>query len=162
MIKQLYVFSVDSYVVASEWNANFNAIDKSNADCLQAIEDAENELAFADGDLTLFFDAIRSEINSESYTGVSAPIVARPEHEYYKSLATGEDLTVDIPTGFTGEFRIWLKHTDKRQLSPIQFNFDGGTVSWENGFSNWYSAGTKIVFVYVINGVAYVKMIKTE
>ena len=52
MINSLYVFSKDLPVVASEWNANFSAIDKSNTDCAAAIVDANSVIAFEDGDLS--------------------------------------------------------------------------------------------------------------
>lgn len=159
MINSLYVFSKDLPVVAAEWNANFNAITKSNTDCAAAIVDANSVIAFEDSNLTSVYDIIKQSPNSFNIPGNN--ITLSVNCEYYKALATGSDLIATIPADFEGECRIIISTTENRVLAPITFIYTGDVV-WKNGIADWYLAGTKAVFIYVINGTAYIKMIQME
>lgn len=158
MIKQLNVFSVGSYVVAKEWNDNFRILFESNETSGESIQDALQDLAFLDKDLSQLFAAVRQKQNSFSIEGNLINVA--PECEYYKTLASGEDLNVQIPVGFSGEFRVWVKYSQNRVLTPVNILYSGNVV-WNNGIADWLSAGTKLLSVFVINGTAYVKMIRT-
>lgn len=159
MINSLYVFVAGSYVVADEWNSNFSAIGASNSDCADAIIDAYEVICFMDSDLTQVFNVIKATKDSTSIPGTS--VVLSPNNEYYKSLSNGTDLAVSIPSDFIGEARIVIKTFNDRILAPIIFTYSGDVV-WNNGIADWYKAGTKFVFIYVINGIAYIKMLGTE
>lgn len=159
MINSLYVFSKDLPVVASEWNANFSAIDKSNTDCAAAIVDANSVIAFEDSYLTTIYNTIKTSPNSFNIPGSTATLSVNCE--YYKTLASGNDLTVNIPADFLGEARILLNTNNNRLLSPITFVYSGDVI-WNNGIADWYLAGLKTLFIYVINGTAYIKMVSME
>jgi len=159
MINSLYIFSKDLPVVAAEWNANFNAIAKSNTDCAAAIVGANSVIAFEDSDLTNVYNAVKQSPNSFNIAG--SAVTLSVNCEYYKALSSGNDLTVNIPTSYQGEGRIIISTNDTRLLTPIIFNYSG-TVVWKNGIADWCLAGTKAVFIYVINGTAYIKMIQME
>ena len=159
MISQLYIFSPGSYVVADEWNGNFAAIDNSNTDCEEAIADANSVICFEDSDMTQVFAAINAGANSVNIPGTS--ITLSPNIEYYKALSNGTDLTVTIPDSMVGESRLVISTADDRPLAPITFLYSGDVV-WNNGIADWYLAGTKFVFIYVINGTAYIKMVSSE
>ena len=126
MINSLYVFSKDLPVVASEWNANFSAIDKSNTDCAAAIVDANSVIAFED---VIYLDYLQ---HSEKQRRVihlpgfwNYCYCFTRNCEYYKSLATGEVLYIGIPDNFSSETRIAIRITDNRTLLPFSIGYSG-------------------------------------
>lgn len=158
MINQLYTFTVGTYVVADEWNANFKALANSNADCVQAIEDAEVSVAFPDDDLTQLFNAVRKKPNSFAIAG--STVIVQPECEYYKALADGEDLAIQIPTGLNAEARVAIYLPNERSLLPFSVLYDGEQAVDYGGF-NKFRAGYYFILIYETNGLAQVKLIWT-
>ena len=162
MINQLYTFTVGTYVVADEWNANFKALANSNADCVQAIEDAEVSVAFPDDDLTQLFNAVRKRPNSFEIKGNNPYILVQPECEYYRELLDGEDLAIEIPYGLSSEARIAIKISDNRELQPFSILYDGEkTVNYGFYNYNYFRAGYYYIMIYEANGLAQVKLIWT-
>lgn len=158
MINQLYTFTVGTYVVADEWNANFKALANSNADCVQAIEDAEVSVAFPDDDLTQLFNAVRKKPNSFAIAG--STVIVQPECEYYKALADGEDLAIQIPTGLNAEARIAIKISDDRDLQPFSVFYEG-ELKVNVGMGEFFSKGVYFIMIHETNGLAQVKLIWT-
>lgn len=158
MINQLYTFTVGTYVVADEWNANFKALANSNADCVQAIEDAEVSVAFPDDDLTQLFNAVRKKPNSFAIAG--STVIVQPECEYYKTLADGEDLAIQIPTGLNAEARVIIRTTDDRSLLPFSVLYSGDT-NITYGEDMVFPAGIYYIMIYETAGQAQVKLIWT-
>lgn len=117
MIKKLNIFSENTYVVAEEWNANFSVLNQSNQQCSDAIADANQQLAFPDSDLTQLFQSVNSRQNSFNVVGTN--VLLQPECEYYKTLAGGESLTVNVPKGMNATARVIVKINDDRDLPPI-------------------------------------------
>lgn len=160
MINQLYTFTVGTYVVADEWNSNFKALANSNADCVQAIADAEVSVAFPDEDLTQLFNAVRKKPNSFAIAG--STVIVQPECEYYKALADGEDLAIEIPVGLNAESRIAIKISDNRELLPFSVLYDGKkTVNYGFYNYNYFRAGYYYIMIHEANGLAQVKLIWT-
>lgn len=158
MINQLYTFTVGTYVVADEWNANFKALANSNADCVQAIEDAEVSVAFPDDDLTQLFNAVRKKPNSFAIAG--STVIVQPECEYYKALADGEDLAIQIPTGLNAEARVIIRTSDDRSLLPFSILYSGDT-NITYGEDMVFPAGIYYIMIYETAGQAQVKLIWT-
>ena len=158
MINQLYTFTVGTYVVADEWNANFKALANSNADCVQAIEDAEVSVAFPDDDLTQLFNAVRKKPNSFAIAG--STVIVQPECEYYKALSDGEDLAIQIPTGLNAEARVIIRITDDRSLLPFSILYSGDT-NITYGEDMVFPAGIYYIMIYETAGQAQVKLIWT-
>ena len=158
MINQLYTFTVGTYVVADEWNANFKALANSNADCVQAIEDAEVSVAFPDDDLTQLFNVVRKKPNSFAIAG--STVIVQPECEYYKALADGEDLAIQIPTGLNAEARVIIRITDDRSLLPFSVLYSGDT-NITYGEDMVFPAGIYYIMIYETAGQAQVKLIWT-
>lgn len=158
MINQLYTFTVGTYVVADEWNANFKALANSNADCVQAIEDTEVSVAFPDDDLTQLFNAVRKKPNSFGIAG--STVVVQPECEYYKALADGEDLAIQIPTGLNAEARIAIRLSSERSLLPFSVLYNGEQVI-DYGLVEKFREGYYFILIYETNNLAQVKLIWT-
>lgn len=158
MINQLYTFTVGTYVVADEWNANFKALANSNADCVQAIADAEVSVVFPDDDLTQLFNVVRKKPNSFAIPGDTVTVA--PECEYYKTLANGQDLAIQIPTGLNAEARVLIRIQEDRSLLPFSVNYDG-IANVNYGLYNVFNSGYYYVMIYETNGVAQVKLIWT-
>ena len=158
MINQLYTFTVGTYVVADEWNSNFKALANSNADCVQAIEDAEVSVAFPDDDLTQLINAVRKKPNSFAIAG--STVIVQPECEYYKALADGEDLAIQIPTGLNAEARIAIKISDDRDLQPFSVFYEG-ELKVNVGMGEFFSKGVYFIMIHETNGLAQVKLIWT-
>lgn len=158
MINQLYTFSAGSFVVADEWNSNFDVIDNSNTSCAEAIEDANDAVAFPNSDLSGVYNSINLRQNSFAIAGDT--VIISPECEYYKTLTNGSDLTISIPTGFSSEARIILKTQNDRTLVPITVSYSG-TSYIRYGLDLVFPAGTYYVLIYVVNGIAQLKMIWT-
>lgn len=159
MINQLYVFTFGTNVIAGEWNANFNAIKDSNEQCFEAILDAQDSLAFPDGDLSGVYDAIRARPNS--FEIPTDTVVVQPECEHYKTLLNGQDLNIRIPSGFNSQARVLIQIQDDRDLMPIQILYDNQYIV-STGGQQTYKSGYYYVFIYETNNTAYVKLISTK
>lgn len=158
MIKELYVFSPSSFVVAEEWNANFRVLYNTVSAHMEAIVDAQAKIAFPNSDLTGVYNAVRAEPNSFAISGNTVTVA--PECEYYKTLANGEDLVINIPTGLNAEARVLIRIQKDRSLLPFSVNYDGTLIV--NHYNNFvFRSGYYYVMIYETNGVAQVKLIWT-
>lgn len=161
MINKLYTFSLGTYVVAEEWNTNFDAVNKSNIECANAIKDAEAELAFPDSDLTQLFNSVRKRPNSFKIEGNKPSVLVQPECEYYRELLDGVDLAIEIPVGLNAESRIAIKISDNRRLLPFSVSYKGEELI-VNHYDNYvFRAGYYFILIYETNGLAQVKLIWT-
>lgn len=159
MINQLYTFTVGTYVVADEWNANFKAVSTSNTECKQAIEDANTDIAFKDGDLSGVFDAVRAKPNSRSISGDTQLLSAGTE--YYKTLLDGETLTLVVPENMNGESRVIIKIQDDRDLTPVVIGESYNGEVFITGLDRVkFKSGIYYLFILEQNGVLMVKTIK--
>lgn len=158
MITQLYTFTVGSFVVADEWNANFRTIYNTNIAHYEAIQDAYNTLAFLNSDLSDVYAAVRSQPNCFEISGTAVTVA--PECEYFKVLGSGEDLVINVPTGLNAESRILLQIQEDRSLLPIAVNY-AGTLIVSHYNDVGYDSGYYYVMIYETNGVAQVKLIWT-
>lgn len=159
MINQIYVFTVGANVVADEWNANFNILRDSNEQCDEATKDAQNALAFPDGDLSGVYNAVRARPNS--FEIPTDTVIVQPECEHYKVLSSGQDLKIQIPKGFNSQARVLIKIPDDRSLIPIAVLYNGTKVI-SVGSQKSYKSGYYFAFVYEMNNTAYVKLISTK
>lgn len=158
MITELYTFSPSSFVVAEEWNANFRVLYNTVSAHMEAIADAQATIAFPDSDLTGVYNAVRSQLNSFAIPGNTVTVA--PECEYYKTLASGQDLVINIPTGLNAEARVLIRIQEDRSLLPFSVNYDGTLVV--NHYNNFvFRSGYYYVMIYETNGVAQVKLIWT-
>jgi len=158
MITELYTFSPSSYVVAEEWNANFRVLYNTTLAHIEAIADAQAQIAFPDSDLTDVYNAVRSQLNSFAIPGNTVTVA--PECEYYKTLANGQDLVINIPSGMDAEARILIRIQEDRSLRPFTINYSG-TKRETSGLITSFTAGTYILFIYETNGLAQIKITKT-
>lgn len=164
MITQLYVFSPSSYVVADEWNANFRTLYNANLAHLEAINVAWDTVAFPTSDLTGVFNAVRSQPNSFAIDGSSsvATVLVAPECEYYKTLANGQDLLIQIPSGgLNAEARVLIQLQEDRNQLPFDVTYDGGTLILDHDDSFTFWSGYYYIMIYEANGVAQAKLIWT-
>lgn len=157
MIIQLYTFAPGSFVVAEEWNANFRTLYNTSLAHIEAITDANSTIAFPNSDLTPLFSAVSSQPNSFAIPGSSINI--SPECEYYKTLGSGEDLVINIPTGFNAECRILIQIQENRSLLPFSVSYAGTVI--KIGELSEYPSGNYIIFIYETNGIAQIKLIKS-
>lgn len=158
MITELYIFTPGAYVVADEWNANFKTLYQVNIEHSTAITDAYNELAFPNSDFTALFNAVKSQYNSYAIAGNTVSV--NVENEYYKTLSSGEDLVINVPTGMCGEARVLIQLQEDRSLLPFSVNYAGTTIiNHYNNYTFW--AGYYYIMIYETNGVAQVKLIWT-
>lgn len=158
MITELYTFSPSSFVVAEEWNANFRVLYNTVSAHMEAIVDAQATIAFPDSDLTGVYNAVRSQLNSFAIPGTTVTVA--PECEYYKTLASGQDLVINIPTGLNAEARVLIRIQEDRSLLPFSVNYDGTLIV--NHYNNFvFRSGYYYVMIYETNGVAQVKLIWT-
>lgn len=158
MITELYTFSPSSYVVAEEWNANFRVLYNTTLAHMEAIVDAQATIAFPNSDLTDVYNAVRSQLNS--FAIPSNTVTVASECEYYKTLANGQDLVINIPTGLNAEARVLIRIQDDRSLLPFSVNYDGTLIV--NHYNNFvFRSGYYYVMIYETNGVAQVKLIWT-
>lgn len=160
MITELYTFSPSSYVVAEEWNGNFRALYNTTLAHMEAIADAQATIAFPNSDLTGVYNAVRSQLNSFAIPGNTVRVA--PECEYYKTLANGQDLVINIPTGLNAEARVLIRIQEDRNLLPFSVNYVGTSII-NYGFYNYnyFRSGYYYVMIYETNGVAQVKLIWT-
>lgn len=157
MITQLYTFSPSSYVVADEWNANFQTIYNTNVLHAEAVVDGYDTIAFPTSDFTDLFNAIKGKPNSSLVTG--SMIDVAPEQEYYKVLSNGQDLVINIPTGLDSESRIIVQMQGESSLSPFIINYDGEKQE-SYGVLDTFPAGMYMLFIYETNGLAQIKITK--
>ena len=158
MITELYIFSPGSYVVADEWNANFNVLYKTTYEHLEAITDAYQVVAFPNSDLTGVFNAVKSQYNSFVIAGNS--ITVSTEREYYKVLSAGQDLSITIPENMNGESRVLIQIQEDRSLLPFSINYSGTTIV--DHYDNYvFRSGYYYIMIYESNGLAQVKLIWT-
>ena len=160
MITQLYVFSPGSYVVADEWNANFNVLYSVSMQHKEAIADANSVIAYPTSDFSTLFNAVRGQQNSFAIAGDS--ITVSPECEYYKVLGSGQDLNITVQQGLNAEARVLIQLQEDRSLLPFSINYPG-TTRINYGFYNYnyFRSGYYYVMIYESNGVAQVKLIWT-
>ena len=158
MITELYTFSPSSYVVAEEWNANFRGLYNTTLAHIDAIADAQAQIAFPNSDLTGVYNAVRSQLNSFAIPGNTVTVA--PECEYYKTLANGQDLVINVPTGLNAEARVLIRTQEDRSLLPFSVNYNGTLIV--NHYNNFvFRAGDYYIMIYETNGVAQVKLIWT-
>lgn len=160
MITELYTFSVGSFVVAEEWNANFRVLYDTNVAHYTALVDAQNVIAFPDSDLSDVFNAVNNQFNSFAIAGNT--ITVAPQSEYYKTLANGEDLAITIPSGLNSESRILIQIQEDRTLLPFSVSYAGTTIV-NYGYYNYdyFTAGYYYIMIHESNGVAQIKLIWT-
>lgn len=161
MITQLYTFSPSSFVLADEWNANFSVLNKSTIEHLQWIQDAYNDIAFPNSDLTNIFNAVYNYINSRSFTGTSLHITS-PNVEYWNGTAitTGQQLAINVEK-INGEARILFKTTGTRTQDAIAITYAGGSgnINYISNSDVWKPAGVKAVFLYETNNKLNVRLV---
>lgn len=158
MIIQLYTFSPGSYVIAEDWNANFRVLYKTNVSHEEAVVDAQALIAFPNSDLTDLFAAINNQLNSFAIAGNVVTVSA--ESEYYKTLSSGQELVINIPSGICAGVRIIFRIQEDRSLKPFTINYDG-TIIENAGDITQYTAGTYFMFIYETNDIAQIKIVKT-
>lgn len=160
MITQLYTFSTGSYVVAEEWNANFRVLHNASLSHKEAVMDGQNSIAFPTSDLSNVFASVKSQPNSSFISG--STVVVAPEQEYYKTLSSGQDLTINIPDDLNSEVRILIQTEEDRTLLPFIVNYSGTKVI-DYGFYNYdyFRAGYYYIMIYETNGLAQIKLIWT-
>lgn len=161
MIVELYTFAPGSYVVAEEWNTNFNVLYTESSTQTTILQDAWNSIAFPDSDMSQIFAAINNLSDSHFIQGSSVDVAVG--QEYYRSLMTGEDLDITLPnTGLNGEVRILIELTEDRSLLPFTINPNyTGTVIINHYNNNVFRAGFYYIMIYEAAGVAQVKLIWT-
>ena len=158
MIIQLYTFAPGSFVVAEEWNSNFRALYNTNLAHIEAIQDMFNKLALKYSDLSGVYAAVRSQPNSFEISGTAVTVA--PECEYFKVLGSGEDLVINIPTGFNAECRILIQIQENRSLLPFSVSYAGTTII--NHYNNYnITSGYYYIMIHESNGIAQVKLIWT-
>lgn len=166
MITQLYIFSPGSYVVADEWNANFRVLYQTTCSHREAIDYEYSVIAFPDSDLSGVFTQVRARDDSNFIQGDDAVVAVdiAASHEYYKTLATGQDLFINIPHTMNGEARILFQLQEDRQLLPFDAGWDNDSQGEIiiNHFDNYvFRAGFYYIMIYVTNEVAQLKLIWT-
>lgn len=160
MITDLYTFSPGSFVVADEWNANFRVLYNTAQEHKEAITDANTTIAFPTSDLSGVFASVKGQPNSYYIPGNS--VVVSPECEYYKTLGSGQDLVINIPTGLNAESRILIQLQENRSLLPFSVNYDGvSDINYGFYDYNYFRSGYYYIMIYESNGVAQVKLIWT-
>ena len=160
MITELYTFSTGSYVVADEWNANFHVLHNASLSHKEAVIDGQNSIAFPTSDLSNVFASVKNQPNSSFISG--STVVIAPEQEYYKTLSSGQDLTINIPDNLNSEVRILIQTEEDRTLLPFVVNYSGTKVI-DYGFYNYdyFRAGYYYIMIYETNGLAQIKLIWT-
>lgn len=158
MIAELYTFAPGSYVVAEEWNTNFNVLVAEMSAQTTILYDARQAIAFPDSDFSQIFNQINLRSDSHYIDGDSVDVAV--EQEYYRSLLNGEDLDITIPRNMNGEARILIEISEDRSLLPFNVNYNGTLII--NHFNNYvFRAGFYYIMIYEAAGVAQVKLIWT-
>lgn len=163
MILELYTFSPSSYVVAEEWNANFNVLYTETYSHSESIVDAFQNVAFSWSDLTEIYDSVRGRQNSWGFATTN-DVYIKPEQEYYKTLSSTDRVNIHIPDGMNAEARILIYLQQPRNVIPFMVASDyHGTVKITYGtYSyNYFRAGYYYIMIYETNGLAQLKLIWT-
>lgn len=177
MIVSLYSFSVGSYVVAEEWNANFRVLHDYCVEHAQALEDAYQVLAFPDSDLSDVFAVCRNYPNVEMNQAYTSFSVDRNK-EYYigspgnpNALPAQTQVHINITEGLEGEARVIFRLPELMTSNPpILVEYKGVIVTprdssadcyVDTGYYNYYKPGTYYVMIHEQNGKAQVKLIST-
>lgn len=162
MINELYTFSPGSFVVADEWNANFSTLNKASQQHQEAIQDANNSLAFPNSDLSNVFNAVKTQPNSFNIQGNSIDVSV--EQEYYKTLTSGQNLLIIVPSNMNGSVRILIKIPDNRNNIDDIFKITySGTKDISYGYYNYnyFRSGFYYIMIHESNNLAQVKLIWT-
>lgn len=157
MIIELYTFSPGSYVVADEWNANFKVLYNSNLAHTEAIVDAQNQYAFPNSDFYDIFAAVRNRPNSHLINNLLVNVA--PEQEYYKILANGEILTINVEQGLNAEARILIQLPDLRTDFPFVITYSGQQVIMYGDYK-YFNPGYYYIMIYETNGLLQAKFIE--
>lgn len=161
MIYELYSFSPGTFVVADEWNANFKTLYNTSSAHTESIEDAVNMIAFYDSDMTDIYNAVRLRKDSDYIFNTNVQVLAG--HEYYRTLGTGERLSIEIPDrGISGECRILIELQDQRTQLPFSVSYTG-TTDIDFGYYDYeyFVPGYYYIMIYENNGLAQIKLIWT-
>ena len=177
MIISLYNFSIGSYVVAEEWNANFRVLSEYCFAHAEAIEDGYDIYAFPDSDLTNIFDVCRSYPNVKMNQAYTSFMVERNTEFYIGSpenpnaLPAQQQVRIVIPQGLEGEARVIFRLPELMTVTPpILIEYKGVVVTpgdktadcYVNvGDYSYYNPGTYYVMIHEQNGKAQVKLIST-
>lgn len=160
MITELYTFAPGSFVVADEWNANFRVLYNVTIEHKDSIVDAYNEVAFPNSDLSGVFTAVNNKPNSSQIPEYT--VTVGPQQEYYKTLANGRDLVINIPVGLNSESRVLIQTQNNRtalnQIFSVNYT---GTKIINHDNNNVYRAGYYYIMIYETNNVAQIKLIWT-
>lgn len=162
MITQLYTFSPGAFVIADEWNANFRSLYQVSLEHTEAIQDANNNIAFPDSDLSAVFARINAEPNSFAVPAYRVDLL--PECEYYKDLPDGSDLNIVIPnSGLNASARVLIRTSNLRTLLPAVVTYKGQKVKISFGEYEYmyFPAGMYYIMIYEMNGFAQAKLIWT-
>lgn len=174
MITQLYEFSVGSYVVADEWNANFRVLNEYCIAHKISIEDAYNEVAFPTSDLTQVFNTIKAWANvntNASYDSVFAkrnfeiyvgPVPPQTQVQIYiesDKMTNGEcRIIFTLPELMTSDAPILVYY---KGVAVTTLKDKNGDCYIDAGAYPYYNAGTYYVMIHELNGKAQVKLIST-
>lgn len=175
MITQLYEFSVGSYVVAEEWNANFRVLKDFCVEHTLSIADAYNSVAFSNSDLTQVFNKIRGWANvltNQPYNAQNGLILDRNKEFYIQALPEQQQVHLQIPTNMNGECRVIFTLPELMTSdAPILIYYKGAAVTTlrdkvgdcyiDAGAYPYYNAGLYYVMIHELNGKAQVKLIST-
>ena len=160
MITQLYTFSPSSFVVADEWNANFSTLNKASQQHQESIQNAKNTIAFPDSNLSNLFNAVKTKFNSFNIPTVNVTVDV--EQEYYKTLASGQNLVITIPSNMNGESRILIKIQENRTALPFSIVYSGTKdISYGYYNYNYFRSGFYYIMIHESNNLAQVKLIWT-
>lgn len=170
MIVQLYSFSVGSFVIAEEWNANFRVLHDTCAEHILAIEDAYDTLAFPNSDLTYVFDSIRiTDTNAEMNQDYVGFIVDRNKEYFVGALPNQTPVNITIRQGMEGECRVVFNLPELMTLeAPIRITYKGVVITPKDatadcyvntGYYNYFNPGIYYVMIHEQNGKAQVKLI---
>jgi len=169
MITQLYNFSVGSFVIAEEWNANFRVLHDTCVEHAVAIEDAYDILAFPGSDLSQIFAAVRAEPNVKMNQAYTSFIVDRNTEYYVGNVPAQSPVNIVIREGMEGECRVIFTIPELMTLEPpIAIWYKGVRIQPKDatadcyvntGYYQYFNAGMYYVMIHEQNGKAQVKLI---
>lgn len=171
MIAQLYQFSIGSYVIAEEWNANFRTLKEYCSEHIIAFQDSYDNLAFPNSDLTQVFNAVSNSLNVETNRPYDAVNVTNNKEFYVGPVPAQQQVHIYIPQGLNGESRVIFTLPELMTSdAPILVTYNGVTVSLRDktadcyvdaGSYPYYNSGLYYVMIHELNGKAQVKLIST-
>ena len=169
MITQLYNFSVGSFVVAEEWNANFRLLHDTCEEHAIAIEDAYDVLAFPNSDLSEVFDAVRATPNVKTNMAYTSFMVDKNFEYYVGNLPVQQPVNIVIKEGMEGECRVIFVLPELMTLEPpIAIWYKGVRIQPKDatadcyvntGYYQHFNPGMYYVMIHEQNGKAQVKLI---